>query len=304
MMTDTSERKLSRFATLVLTLTLLISATAVFGATPIEIPKVAEPQNPSGTPTGGLPVPIPKIAAPQNPTGTPVGDLPVPIQKVTEPQSTPEGDNHVLNRAAIYPNCLALSGSTQNTPPSAGYTFSTSDLTATFTDTSSDSDGSVVDWSWHFGDGATSLTQSPAHTYVAAGDYQVTLEVTDNDGAADSMVQSISVSEAGPQPPTAPTDLVAAVNQFGRGKNKVVTSITLNWTDSSNNENAFIIEGCKEARTGKGKNKSVSCDYIEVGNSGANVTNFSVDLSNDHDHFRVKAVNEAGSSDYSNEVKT
>ncbi len=212
--------------------------------------------------------------------------------------------DHVLNRAAIYPNCLALSGSTQNAPPSAGYTFSTSDLTATFTDTSSDSDGSIVGWSWHFGDGATSLTQSPAHTYVAAGDYQVTLEVTDNDGATDSMVQSISVSEAGPQPPTAPTDLVAAVNQFGRGRNKVISSITLNWTDSSNNENAFIIEGCKEARTGKGKNKSVSCDYVEVGNSGANVTNFSVDLSNDHDHFRVKAVNEAGSSDYSNEVKT
>ncbi len=108
MMTDTSERKLSRFATLVLTLTLLISATAVFGATPIEIPKVAEPQNPSGTPTGGLPVPIPKIAAPQNPTGTPVGDLPVPIQKVTEPQSTPEGDTEqqgiILQRGGVRSN--------------------------------------------------------------------------------------------------------------------------------------------------------------------------------------------------------
>ena len=36
----------------------------------------------------------------------------------------------------------------ENNPPTANFTHSTSDLTANFTDTSSDGDGSVVGWAW------------------------------------------------------------------------------------------------------------------------------------------------------------
>ncbi len=45
-------------------------------------------------------------------------------------------------------------GGTTNTPPTADFSFTTDGLTADFTDTSSDSDGSMVTWSWVFGDGA------------------------------------------------------------------------------------------------------------------------------------------------------
>lgn len=39
-----------------------------------------------------------------------------------------------------------------------------------------------VSYLWSFGDGATSAIQSPAHSYLASGSYQVTLTLTDNQG--------------------------------------------------------------------------------------------------------------------------
>ena len=211
---------------------------------------------------------------------------------------------HVLDRASRFPGCLDLAGTTQNLAPVADFNFSTSDLTATFTDTSSDSDGSVVSWSWDFGDGASANVQDPSHTYTLAGSYQVTLEVTDNESATDTILKTVTVEEpAGPQPPAAPTNLVASVEKSGRGKNKVVTGITLSWTDNSDNETAFIIEACRQVTTGKGKNRSVTCNYTEAGRTGADVTTFPVNTSEENDHFRVKAINDTGDSGYSNIVK-
>ena len=54
-----------------------------------------------------------------------------------------------------------------NNPPTASFTHTTSDLTADFTDTSSDSDGTITSWSWDFGDGNSSSAQNPSHTYAS-----------------------------------------------------------------------------------------------------------------------------------------
>jgi hypothetical protein len=45
-----------------------------------------------------------------------------------------------------------------------------------------DSDGTVVEYLWDFGDGQTSTIGKPSHTYTAVGTYTVTLKVKDNDG--------------------------------------------------------------------------------------------------------------------------
>lgn len=93
-----------------------------------------------------------------------------------------------------YAAVLAAGGTPVNQPPDADFTFTTNDLTATFTDASSDSDGSVVSWDWDFGDTGGSSAQHPGYTYASAGTYSVTLTVTDNDGAVDSVTKPVTVS--------------------------------------------------------------------------------------------------------------
>ena len=82
-------------------------------------------------------------------------------------------------------------------PPVANFTFTTSGLTATFTDASSDSDGTIASHSWTFGDGGTSTATSPSHTYAAAGTYSVTETVVDNLGASASKTASVTIAPEG-----------------------------------------------------------------------------------------------------------
>jgi len=84
-----------------------------------------------------------------------------------------------------------------NESPVADFTFTTSDLTAYFTDASYDPDGSIASRYWNFGDGATSTATNPSHAYAAGGTYTVTLTVTDNEGATDSYSAPVTVTEPG-----------------------------------------------------------------------------------------------------------
>ncbi|MCB1637200.1 MAG: pre-peptidase C-terminal domain-containing protein, partial [Xanthomonadales bacterium] len=81
-----------------------------------------------------------------------------------------------------------------NVPPTANFSFTTNNLTASFTDTSTDSDGTIASRSWNFGDGGTSTATNPSRTYAAAGTYTVSLTVTDNSGASSSISKSVTVS--------------------------------------------------------------------------------------------------------------
>ena len=90
-----------------------------------------------------------------------------------------------------------------NNPPVASFTSTTSDLMADFTDTSTDSDGTIVSWAWDFGDGNTSTDQNPSNTYAAAGTYSVSLTVTDDDGDTDTATEDVTVTDGGNVPPVA-----------------------------------------------------------------------------------------------------
>ncbi len=83
------------------------------------------------------------------------------------------------------------------TTPTANFSFTTSGLTATFTDSSSDTGGTITGHSWNFGDGTTSTTTSPSHTYSAAGTYTVTETVTDSGSKTASKSASVTVATTG-----------------------------------------------------------------------------------------------------------
>ncbi len=81
-----------------------------------------------------------------------------------------------------------------NEAPKANFTYSTNFLQVQFTDSSTDADGSVTNWSWNFGDGNTSSTKDPVHNYSGAGTYEVALTVTDDSGNTGSTLKSVMVS--------------------------------------------------------------------------------------------------------------
>ena len=70
-------------------------------------------------------------------------------------------------------------------------TSGTAPLTVTFTDNSTNSPTS---WNWSFGDGATSGTRNPVHTYTTAGTYTVSLNATNAGGSIPKPLQVISLS--------------------------------------------------------------------------------------------------------------
>lgn len=88
-------------------------------------------------------------------------------------------------------------GTSGGLPPSAGFMHSENGLTVTFLDASTDPDGSVVGWSWDFGDGGASNVQHPEYTYAADGTYPVTLTVWDDAGNSDAATQSVTVAAGG-----------------------------------------------------------------------------------------------------------
>lgn len=56
------------------------------------------------------------------------------------------------------------------------------------------STGTVAQFNWDFGDGTTSRTRKPTHTFANPGNYQVKLEVADNDNVIDSFAMNILVT--------------------------------------------------------------------------------------------------------------
>ncbi len=63
---------------------------------------------------------------------------------------------------------------------------------------SNDTDGTVTDYSWSFGDGSSSTSANPVHAYSSQGTYSVTLTVTDNGGKTASATTTATVAGGPP----------------------------------------------------------------------------------------------------------
>ena len=110
--------------------------------------------------------------------------------------STSQSPVHTYSSAGVYTVILTVSNSsgasyrestiTVSAPrPVANFTASptsgTVPLAVSFTDNSS---GGVTGWSWSFGDGGTSVSQNPSHSFTSPGTYTVTLTVSGPGGSS------------------------------------------------------------------------------------------------------------------------
>ncbi|HSM07850.1 MAG TPA: PKD domain-containing protein, partial [Gemmatimonadota bacterium] len=98
-----------------------------------------------------------------------------------------------------------------NEDPTASFTYGpaspeTGEVVSFDGSGSSDSDGTIASYAWDWGDGsAAGSGVSPMHSYGSAGDYTVTLTVTDDQGGTDQTSQVVSVSDPPPPPNESPT---------------------------------------------------------------------------------------------------
>ena len=149
--------------------------------------------------------------------------------------STAQSPEHTFNGAETYTVTLVATNAdghsneksmvvTVNrvpTPPVADFAADQKEgpapLTVKFTDKSTNS---PTGWAWNFGDGSTSIAQSPEHTFNGAGTYTVTLVATNADGHSNEKSMVVTVNRV-PTPPVA--DFTA--NQTG--------ALTVQFNDTS-----------------------------------------------------------------------
>jgi len=79
--------------------------------------------------------------------------------------------------------------------PIADFTSTTAcqNINTVFDDNSTSLDGSLIVWSWEFGDGDTSIAQNPIHFYPTSGTFTTTLIVTSNNGCIDTITKQVTV---------------------------------------------------------------------------------------------------------------
>lgn len=96
-----------------------------------------------------------------------------------------------------------------NDAPTAEFEFNTDGTIVEMVDLSNDAldgpSGGIVSWAWEFGDGSSSSDRNPTHTYADAGEYTVTLTVTDNGGLEDTFQLQVPVTVSNETEGSTPT---------------------------------------------------------------------------------------------------
>jgi large repetitive protein len=88
-----------------------------------------------------------------------------------------------------------------------------------FTDNSSIASGSIISWTWDFGDPASgaansSALQNPTHVYPAIGSYPATLTITSDNGCTGTLAQNVNITASPTADFTATNVCSGAATQF------------------------------------------------------------------------------------------
>lgn len=78
----------------------------------------------------------------------------------------------------------------------ASFSFSDACIadTVNIIDQSQATGGTIISWNWNFGDSGTSITQNPSHVYNTSGTFDISLNITDDNGCVDSLTLPINIS--------------------------------------------------------------------------------------------------------------
>ena len=178
----------------------------------------------------------------------------------------------VLGVMALTASCGSDGSSPSNIPPDAAFTRDCTLLACTFADSSSDPDGQVMAYTWHFGDGAVAAGQNSSHLYGSAGTYIVELTVTDDKGATGTLAQPVVVTKA----PTATLELSQTSFLFDepslgpvslQGQLGIINTGPgpLNWTASTDSPKWLSVS--PSSGTAPSPNVTVSVNTAGVGTS-------------------------------------
>ncbi len=154
-------------------------------------------------------------------------------------------DNHPYSKAGSFTVTVTvtddagLTGSSQATktindrPPVASFTeAATTALTGApinfDASASTDPDGSIVTYSWDFGDGSTDAGLTVNHSFAKAGQYTVTLTVTDDNGLTGSQTSAKTIDD---QPPSV---------TFTEDKTSALTGETISLTITSSDVDGTV----------------------------------------------------------------
>lgn len=87
--------------------------------------------------------------------------------------------------------------------PVADFSVSVTDICVhapvSFTDLSQPGSGAITQWSWDYGDGKSGSGSSPQHAYTSAGQYPVSLQVTNSDGCSNSILKQNLIEVIAPE---------------------------------------------------------------------------------------------------------
>ncbi|HEX3822870.1 MAG TPA: PKD domain-containing protein [Mycobacteriales bacterium] len=114
-------------------------------------------------------------------------------------------------------------------PPAASFTSTCSALTCGF-DSSGTTGAAPLTYSWSFGDGATSTAANPSYSYPAAGNYPVTLSVTDPNDATSTTTQNVTVVTPGPPVAAFISSCTTLTCSFNSSATTGVTPMTYSWS--------------------------------------------------------------------------
>ncbi len=90
---------------------------------------------------------------------------------------------------------IALPAVSTNANPTASFTSSCTQLACAFDGrASADGDGTITQYAWNFGNGATATGATANHTYASSGAYNVTLTVTDDRGATATSTVAVNAT--------------------------------------------------------------------------------------------------------------